>query len=262
MAENPGVTDEQATVKWQEMAPLLDRMIERVGSRGEFPIQPGSVLADDDVASSPYQVSHAVRMCLNAAVDHLHAVKVLVVDAAVLHLAAPSSLARGALENLSAAFWILHPDERDVRVERCLRWQAVNMKDGERATSAMGASPERKSLETKLQQLVRVGAAIGIPAKTIRGGYSSTEAVAYANDHAAAGAVLFNWQLCSGFAHGRPWAYLGSLTRETSASDEPGVQHLRLTSSQALALFGPLTSMHLLQSFLRLYQARSNAPVL
>ena len=44
-----------------------------------------------------------------------------------------------------------------------------------------------------------------------RGGYTSTETVKCGEEHAPdlpLGVVL-PWRVCSGFAHGRPWAYLG-----------------------------------------------------
>ena len=50
-------------------------MAKRTGEPNDFPVSPGSSLAGDDKASNPYQVSHAVQMCLVAGVDHLHAVK-------------------------------------------------------------------------------------------------------------------------------------------------------------------------------------------
>lgn len=126
-----GMLDDQTVrEKWLQAAPLIDRMMERVGTQGEFPVGTGSSLSGDDKASSPYQVSHGLRMCLTAGVDHLHAVKVLVVDKEVLHVGATSSLARGALENFAAAYWILGPDSRNDRIERHLRWYAKNCKDG------------------------------------------------------------------------------------------------------------------------------------
>src|SRR5215210_2469033 len=39
----------------------------------------------------------------------------------------------------------------------------------------------------------------------------------------------FTWQLCPGFAHGRPWASLGFLEREELPTDDPDVLHARMT---------------------------------
>jgi hypothetical protein len=196
-------------------------------------------------------------MCLTAAVDHLHAVKVLVVDAGVLHVAAPSSLSRGALENLAAAYWMLAPEDRTERVARTLRWYAKNFKDGDTATAHLGL-PGQTTLETKLAKLYAVGAHRGISEKTIKHGYTSTAAVTYAEEAGpdlSLGVVL-PWRLCSGFAHGRPWAYLGSLHREERDRGND-IVNLKLTSDLGRTLYPALAAMRLLEKFLRLYAARA-----
>jgi hypothetical protein len=58
------VDDEAVAAKWDEIAPRIDRMAERIGDPNDFPVQHGSSLSGDDKASSPYCVSHGVRMCL------------------------------------------------------------------------------------------------------------------------------------------------------------------------------------------------------
>lgn len=156
------LSEQAISDKWLKAAPLIDRMMERVGTKGEFPVAGGSSLSGDDKAADPYQVSHVLRMCLTAGVDHLHAVKVLVVDEGVLHVAAPSALARGALENFSAAYWVLGPKSRDDRIERALRWQAKNFKDGAKATASFNL-PGAVALEDKLRKLSAIGRTRSIP---------------------------------------------------------------------------------------------------
>lgn len=243
--------------KWLEMAPLIERMMERVGTEGEFPVGDGSSLHGDDSAASPYQVSHVLRLCLTAAVDHLHAVKVLVVDTGVLHVAAPSSLSQGALENLATAYWIVGPSKRDERIERALRWHAQNVKDSDKASAGLNL-PNHKTRESKLQKLYTVGATRGIGEKTIRDGYRSTAAVEYtgANAPDLPLGVVLPWMLCSGFAHGRPWAYLGSLDREESARDDD-IINVKLTSDLGRALYPALSALQLLERFLRPLQQAS-----
>lgn len=234
MAETnpPKVDDEQAWAKWLEMAPLLDRMIERIGTPGEFQVGSNSSLAADDAASDPYHVSHVVRLCLNAGVDHLHAAKVLVVDQQAVHLAAPASLAKGALETLSAAFWVLNPEAGEERVTRALRWHAKNMKDGETATKQLSL-PGYVPLETKLSKLDAVAIRHGLDTREIRDGYSSTETLVYTQAEAKdlPMGVVFAWRVCSGFAHGRPWAYLGVSELEGSEPDAAGIINIKMTSS-------------------------------
>ena len=199
------LSEADAWKKWYEIAPLLDRMIQRVGTEGEFPVLAGSSLAGDDTAASPYQVSHVLRLCLTAAVDHLHAAKVLVVDKRVIHVAAPASLARGALETLAAAYWIVGPAQRDERITRALRWHAKNIQDADNAVGSLQLSGHQP-LEQKLTKLDSVAAKRGLDPKIVRGGYTSTETMKFAEAHAPdlpLGVVL-PWRICSGFAHGRP----------------------------------------------------------
>jgi hypothetical protein len=240
------------------MAPLIDRMMERVDTRGEFPVLVGSSLAGDDKAASPYQTSHAVKMCLLAGVDHLHAVKVLILDQGVLHIAAPSSLARGALENFAAAYWMLGPQDRTERVLRTLQWHAKNFKDGDRAMARFGLGGH-VAVETKLQKLFAVGSRRDISSTAIRRGYTSTDAVTYAeaeNSDLPLGVTL-PWQVCSGFAHGRPWAFLSMLNREAESTEDPDVLLVHFTSDLLKAQYPALAALDLLTRLLRLYEARS-----
>jgi hypothetical protein len=262
MVQQQTFDEDDAKTKWQKLAPLLERMMERVGTEGEFPIAAGSSLAGDDAAADPYQVSHVIRMCLTAGTDHLHAVKVLVVDQQVVHVAAPASLARGALETLAAAYWVLQPAQRDERVTRSLRWHAKNMRDAETAVGDLEL-PGHTPLEEKLSKLDAVAAKRSLDIKTIRGGYRSTETVKCAEEHAPnlpLGVVL-PWRVCSGFAHGRPWAYLGVSDVHVTETGEGDVVGVRLTSNLAKALYPSLAAIHLLERLLRLYEQRSGSPL-
>ncbi len=260
--QGTSLTEDDAKAKWRELAPLLDRMMERVATEGEFPVAVRSSLAGDDAAADPYQVSHVIRMCLTAGTDHLHAVKVLVVDQHVVHLAAPASLARGALETIAAAYWILQPAQRDERVTRSLRWHAKNMRDAEAAVGALKL-PGHTPLEQKLLKLDAVANRRSLDTKTIRAGYTSTEAVKCAEEHAPdlpLGVVL-PWRVCSGFAHGRPWAYFGVSDVQVTQTDESDILGVRLTSSLMKALYPSLAAVHLLERLLRLYEQRAGSPL-
>ncbi|UIR39640.1 hypothetical protein LZP97_26450 (plasmid) [Rhodococcus sp. DMF-1] len=111
-------------------------------------------------------------------------------------------------------------------------------------------------LAAKRQKVFEVADQRGLPRDLIGTGYVSTTAVKYAQTHSAA-RVLFVWQLCSGFAHGRPWAYLGASEREECATADPSVQHVRMTSSYGTTLLPALNAVHLLEDVLRNYNLRS-----
>lgn len=104
-----------------------------------------------------------------------------------------------------------------------------------------------------------VGRTRGIPDKTIFKTFTSTEAVTYTEDTAPnlPLGVVFPWQLCSGFAHGRPWAYLGASSREEFPVADTDVVNVRMTSSLGTALYPNLAALQLLERFLRLYEKRA-----
>jgi hypothetical protein len=242
--------------KWAEIAPLIDVMTTRIQTPGEFAVQPNSELAADDDASNPYQISHTARWCLNAGVDHLHALKSLVIDARLIHSNASYSLVRGALENLAAGFWVLNPDERSVRVEHGLRWWIKNFRDQDSATRGLGL-PNYTPLESKLQRIMQIGQDAGCDSNQLRSRYFSTPVLEYANENSTALGPFLMWQVCSGFAHGRPWASLGMNEMERRPDEEEGVSQVRFTTDHKRLLLAILPAFHLMTDLLRLFQDRS-----
>ncbi len=247
-----------AVGKWhEEIAPAIQSVMDRLQDPADFSIAPQSVLANDDTATDPYQLSHTARWCLNSGVNHLHALKTLVVDDQTLHSAAAYGLARGALENLGAGFWILHSDDRAVRIEHGLRWWTKNFKDQERATKTIANRPP---LAAKLDRIEALAQAANCDLTKIRNGYSSTDAMTYADDHSTASRPYLIWQVCSGFAHGRPWANIGMNAMEQRPTQDAGVSLIRLTADHKRLLTVAMPAMHLLEDLLRLYRDRSKTP--
>jgi hypothetical protein len=250
------VPEEQVVAKWLEIAPGIDKMAERIGDPNDFAVRDRSSLCGDDKKSAPYCVSHAVRACLVSGVDHLHAAKSLVVDLEVLHASAVYSLVRGSLENLSAAFWILHPPVRNDRIERTLRWHARNFNEQLIALEPLGLADDA-SREAKLVRLDAIAAVRGISTASVRAGYRSSTAVKYVEEHSAESTPLLPWQVWSGFAHGRPWAVLGMSEQEQQATADPGVVNLRLTSDLSRVLYPTLSAFRLTADVVKLLQQRS-----
>ncbi|WP_347221379.1 hypothetical protein [Mycolicibacterium poriferae] len=245
---------------WATFAAEVDRMMERVNDSTDFAVSPGSSLGGDDRASDPYQVSHAVQMCIVAGVDHLHAMKSLLIDLNVLHSAAPFTLVRGALEIFSSAFWILHPAKRNARVERVLRLHAKNFHDQHPALESLDMS-DAAMKKAKYARLGEVGSARGIPAAEVTVGYRSTDAVTYADTNAPTSKPLLSWQMCSGYAHGRPWVYLGMADEEMfEETDEPGVLKARVTSDPGKLLFPSLHAQWLMKDLVDLVERRARNP--
>jgi hypothetical protein len=166
------------------------------------------------------------------------------------------------LENFATAYWMLGPNGRDDRVSRALRWHAQNTRDSDRALGSKKL-PGLKPLATRLAKLEAVATKRGLNTKEILRGYTSTAAVEYA-DNKATGVplgVLLPWQIASGFAHGRLWAYFGMSELALADTAEPGVAGATLTSDAWRALYPSLAASHLLQTLLRLYHSRSGAPI-
>lgn len=215
---------------WENLSARIDRWQKLVDSEESLAIDPRSSIAGDDKASAPYQVSFCVGSSLHVAVDNLHALKTLIHERQLLHTMAPFTLARGALETLTAAFWVLHPSRRDERVSRALRWHMKNFVDQNTALSRLAGSGY-DGIEARKTSLFEVTDRRGIPRDHIAKGYSSTEAVLYTADNGSFPHVAFLWRLCSGYAHGRPWAVLGSSEKEKGESPTPDRLHLRLSAS-------------------------------
>lgn len=244
---------EHVSRKWVELAPLIDRLLERSGDRDDFPVLPRSALAGDDRASSPYQVSHAVRACLTAAIDHLHAVKTLVYDSGVLHLAAPATLARAVIENAATGLWIITPASRNHRIQRALKWHVRNAHD----LVGSGFAPPGRTKEHYLDRIVKVAEHRNIEPSTVRSGYQVSTAIKAVGDAHPDLRPMQAWQICSGFAHGRPWAYLGALPQTALGSSEPGVADVRLTNDPTLTMYPILTGVHVIERLLQTHATRA-----
>jgi hypothetical protein len=250
-----GLSKEHVAAKWREIAAGVDRVQKRVEKPAAFSVSAGSSLFGDDRASDPYQVSHAVQLCLLGGIDHLHAAKSLLLDAQMLHTFALYTLLRASLETFTAAFWILHPPNRNLRIERTLRWHAKNFMDQDIAIGVRDI-PGNRPLKEKLAKLEKVAESRSIAPGVVSAGYRSSNAVKYADEHAIAGPLL-SWQLCSGYAHGRMWAVLGLSEQQFYPADDPKVRSMRLTSDPGRVLFPAHTAFLLMEEIERLLDQRS-----
>lgn len=98
----------------QLLMTMIDGWFERT-SKKPAAIKPGSDLDADDQATDYLHVSHMVTTSLLHAVDHLHCLKTLIVEAKMLHTSAPFTLIRSAVENASVAVWLLAPEDPQER---------------------------------------------------------------------------------------------------------------------------------------------------
>jgi hypothetical protein len=259
MSDGPELTDEQAETMWGWIVQSIDDVTERVQNPDDFAVEPRTQLAKDDTKSHPYEVSHCVRTCLNAGVDHLHAARTLMFNAhkPILHANADCSLIRGALENFAAGFWVIHPPQRTYRVEHSLRWMVKNFKDQGKATDDLDL-PDKKPTKSKIAGVVDVAGQAGCKISDVRGGYFSTAALEYVEKYSQTTNPHLMWQLCSGFAHGRPWASLAMNEMEIQSISENGVHTIKFTSDYKRLLAAAWPAFELMRVVVALYTQRAS----
>jgi hypothetical protein len=243
---------------WHDLAAVIDQWQKRIDTRDSLKIAQGSSMAGDDKASDPCQVSYCVGNNVHVAVDALHAVKTLIHDQQILHTMAPYILIRGALETLAAAHWILHPRSRDVRITRALRWYTKNFRDQENAL-AQREVPGYDGIEPRLAMITGVASRRGLDAREATRWLTSTEMVKDTDEHGPVPYVTYMWQLCSGYAHGRPWVVLGNSEKEIAEPRDPGLVAMRLTAKPEDVRLAVATAVLLLEEVGRLRQERSSS---
>lgn len=253
-AAEASLSDAAVAAKWREIAHIADVLERRGGTAGEFDPQPRSTASHDDSLLGGYPLSSAVIQGIVASVDHLHALTTLVVRQRILHLAAPASLARGVIENAAVAYWIAHPPSQPDRLLRTLRYWAQNAKDSDAVRVAFpnAGGPPSREISSRLTSLA---ADNSLSTRAVKQGYTSTAAVRYADEQSGED-VLFPWQLCSAFAHGRPWAYLGGLSQQQHSSPRPGIHNIRLTNDLRPVLYVALQGTRLLEALLKAWRER------
>ena len=119
-----------------EIQPLTDRVTALA------PPALGSSLRRDDELAAPYKPSHSIRRTLAAAVEHLDALRSLLLHAGVQHPTAPFTLVRASIETASTSLWLL-TGRRAERVERTLRLAMKDLTDQGWAEGSMGLTPTR-----------------------------------------------------------------------------------------------------------------------
>ncbi len=227
--------DEAAYQRLSGLCAVVERWTDERGRILE--VQEGSLLAEDDVLTAPYQSSHVIAVFLGSALDHLQALRALLVDAEALHMSAPFTLTRSAIESASQALWLLTPDERQVRVQRRLQMAADNAREQSRAVEIL--DPEaRGRLQQRLDRFAGLGEAAGIPRDHVLGRAPSlVTMVRAASDLVAPDLPLeFLWRLGSGYAHGNVWALLVAGVQERLPGSQEAVAHLSVTADAETAL--------------------------
>lgn len=202
-------------------------------------VQAGSRTADDDAALNPYHLSHAVETALSHSLDHLHALRTSVVEAQTIHMVAPFTLMRAALENAALAAWLVLPQEREDRIRRRLQLAIEDAHDGYQVRQLTESSMSGESFEQRRERLVCIGVAQGLSRDSLLGGKPKWRSIvreAGAASRLGADDAEVLWRLCSGFTHGRMWSMLAALTR-TAVSEADNVFEMRLNAPASGVLY-------------------------
>jgi hypothetical protein len=184
-------------------------------------------------------------------------------DARAIHMYAPYTVLRGALENASATAWLLAPAQRATRVERLLRLAAVDMRAGEKVKKLIG-SPGPRSEQERLDDLRKIAAAAKVDEKAAVKLVSYGEIVATAGAESGApnGAQLaeFLWRLCSGIAHGDFWTTIAAADRIEMPGAPAGIAHMKVETSMENLYVTTLVAYGTTKRGWELFDERRRAP--
>jgi hypothetical protein len=123
----------------------------------------------------------------------------------------------------------------------------------------IGGTPAMEVIE----RLERLASARQLNVRAATKGYTSTEVVEYAEKYAKTmdgGSLIhlaLQWRFCSGFAHGRPWVFLGGLNSETVRETGLGMTQLRLTNSMDRAMWAADGGLRVIEAALRVHRDRT-----
>lgn len=222
-------------------------------------VQPNSSLVADDAKSAPYQVSHGVEQLLGVAIDHLHALGGLLLEARLLHVSAPFTLTRSAIEAAATGLWMLSPGGRPERVVRRLRHAAQDARDMDTVVGELQV-PAPRPLTDRLSEMQAIGDAIAGRHVSLRA-FKITDIMTEV-DHLPAShmEVKAAWRICSGFAHGRLWPSLSMLDREVQPGRLRDDAAVRITNSMDRVLWASWVGHDPVRETLRLHSQRSSSP--
>jgi hypothetical protein len=242
--------DEEDRPHYVELLRLLgqlDGWLARVDPDADrSPLVPGSPASKDDERTHPYELSHAAWHSLSHAVDHLNCLRALLRDAQVIHMYAPYSLVRSALENASAAVWMLQPTSRTERVLRRLRLASNDIRNGERAKQLMGMTGPRSEQE-RIDEIRGIARRAGADETKAVRGTSYWEIVNAAGNTLGTGVAIIPlaWKLCSGIAHGDLWTTLSAAEMVELPGATPGFGTFRISANVKVLMYVTTFATHM-----------------
>lgn len=217
----------------------------------------GSLLHVADAMSEPHQASHVVGYFLLTAVDHLHALKMVMVDAGSQHTFAPYTLIRAAIENAATALWVLQQNDPRSVAKRALTLEYRGLLDQRRAARAV--DPKAEMDKDLLDIFTSCLARHGFTHADVKTAPQHLALIDATSEHFNIRNAALTWQFCSAAAHGRQWAWK-YLTR-FEPQDDDGVSKVlsgQLTSDETMIAYSLNTACSLVRKALAVRQVRSN----
>lgn len=266
------VTRQESAAKQEFAGKILAVQFERLrefenrDAAGYFNVDDGSPLAIDDLWAYPQRLSGTVRLSINAALDHLRTIRLLV-EGDLVPWIAIFTLMRSAIETASIAIYLLEPNDRDTRLLRLLQQEWAEISDAEKMMANAGKAidpprPEREALVRRpLERRPTIGTLAAVKTKpTITDKITAAQRIVNTqipHEGRPSGWVLSLWQGFSGLTHGRSYAAQVILDREELGYDpDTGAVDVHLTTGLS-SIAGTLqVALDVVDTALRLFGTR------
>jgi hypothetical protein len=223
---------------------------------------PRSPLRGDDDKAHPYDLSNESWRHLSTAVDHLSCLRAVLEDAKVVHMYAPFTLVRGALENACGAVWLLQPLQRTERLARGLRLALADVRHSEDVKQLTGNAGPR-TRQARIDQINDIAKRAGLDAAALKGSAGYSEIVKAVDQNGPANNTIeVRWKLCSAYAHGDMWSTLGASQRTPipDTGTRPGVGAFKIQANVSLLMHVTALAVNTTRRGWQLYDQRCLSP--
>ena len=159
----------------------------------------------------------------------------MLADAQVIHMYAPFTLLRAALENACTAVWLLDPASRAKRLSRHPRKVIGDIDNEEQVRKLAGQRGPRSEAE-RIAAIKAIARAAGFDEVALKTRPSYSEIARIVSELVPANGIIeAMWRLCSGYAHGDQWPTLSASYRTEIPSAAPeGVGTFRIEANLGL----------------------------
>jgi hypothetical protein len=263
MTDKATAAEEIPTFDDQGMFAFLDKWLVLSSERRTPEVEPGSSLAGDAQRSPALQVAHAAWTAFTDSVDHLAALRTLLVETeAPLPVHAPFTLVRSAIENAATAVWLLAPQRRSERLRRRLKLAHHEVWESGQALKLLPAEFAGDRSVQEIQADIRALAVqLGLDPDDVAGRFSYEKVIWTAGEATGVGGdrSVLVWRVGSGIAHGRDWARRMS-ARHLQVITEDDLISTQLTTDVGKVLSAAGYPFTFTNRALWLYEQRRRSP--